>query len=116
MSIARPIDLSRLVREAISASSDDDRLQLTTALEPHPLMVTMVETDLKRLLDLLIEDCFRKGPVLFAVYSTKDHRRVRLELAGVAVSRTEAIDLVHAAGGIYTAENHTTTIDLPRSR
>lgn len=112
----RPIDLTRLVREAVSARSDDNRLQISLAIEPHPLLVTMVEPDAKRLLDLLIENSVDAGPILFAVYATRDHRRVRLELAGTALAVPEAVSLVQANGGSYTAQNHTTTIELPRSR
>lgn len=113
---ARPIDLTRLVREAISTRSDDIRLQISTAIEPYPLLITMVEADARRLIDLLIENSVGAGPVLFAVYGTRDHRRVRLELAGLALVAPEAEGLVRANGGSYSARNHTTTIELPRSR
>ncbi|HEY0254042.1 MAG TPA: hypothetical protein VGC41_21080 [Kofleriaceae bacterium] len=116
MASARPLDLTRVVRDRVTSVADDTRYQISMAIEPHPMLVTIVEDDLRRVLDLLIENSRDAGQILFAVYSTEDYRRVRLELAGRLPVSEEVRRIVTQWGGTYTADRMTTTIELPRSR
>ena len=113
---ARPLDLHRIIREAISKVSGDPRFELSAAMDPDPMLVTVEEAGFSRVIELLIENGRNAGPILIAAYSV-DLRRVRIEVVGqLARVPAEIRTIIESYGGTVTTVGTTTTVELLRSR